>query len=338
MLHAYHNDTHDGVITTQEQYHFETDIKRYMAQISAAVKDITDHPGFEKIPQTQQERLFHIEFRLQFLGCVNRTDLVSRFGIKEAAASRDLSAYKQHAPNNLEYDAKEKKYFPGKSFKPIFEHETFQALSAIQYGFGDDFVGVPTSLITAETPTRLNYPNLDTLSKITKAIYQKKILRAEYHSLSSGNTKREIAPFALVNNGLRWHVRAFDRQSAQFRDFVINRFASLALTEQDIEASESRDSDNQWNRIVEMHIVPHPSLKHPKTIEIEYAMIDRMLKIDVRAAVAGYVLRHWNVDCSENHSLDESEAHLWLKNHQTLYGVDNLSIAPGYASNRGVSS
>ncbi len=36
------------------------------------------------VNQSQQERLFHIGFRLYFLGSVNRTDLVSRFGIKEA--------------------------------------------------------------------------------------------------------------------------------------------------------------------------------------------------------------------------------------------------------------
>ena len=79
-----------------------------------------------------------------------------------------------------------------------------------------------------------------------------------------------------------------------------------------------------------MHIVPHPNLKHPKTIETEYAMVNGMLKIQIRAAVAGYVLRHWNIDCSEQHILTGHENHLWLRNRQTLYGVENLVIAPGY--------
>lgn len=55
-----------------------------------------------------------------------------------------------------------------------------------------------------------------------------------------------------------------------------------------------------------------------------------MLKVQVRAAVSGYVLRRWNVDCSANHILDRPEVHLWLQNRQTLYGVENLLIAPGY--------
>ena len=39
-----------------------------------------------------------------------------------------------------------------------------------------------------------------------------------------------------------------------------------------IKEHETRESDIQWNRIVKLEIVPHPSLKHPKTIETDYAM------------------------------------------------------------------
>ena len=137
-------------------------------------------------------------------------------------------------------------------------------------------------------------------------------------------------PFALVDNGLRWHVRAFDRKRERFTDFVINRIAKPKLLNTEITKPETKEGDIQWNRIVEMHIVPHPNLKHPETIETEYGMVNGMLKIQVRAAVAGYVLRHWNIDCSEQHILTGPENHLWLQNRQTLYGVENLVIAPGY--------
>jgi len=84
------------------------------------------------------------------------------------------------------------------------------------------------------------------------------------------------------------------------------------------------------NRIVELEIVPHPSLKHPETIAMDYCMERNILQVNVRAAVAGYLLRRWNIDCSEQHSLKGNEYHLWLKNYPALYGVDNLVIAPGY--------
>ena len=110
----------------------------------------------------------------------------------------------------------------------------------------------------------------------------------------------------------------------------MNRIAKPKLLKTEITKSETKEGDIQWNRIVEMHIVPHPNLKHPETIETEYGMINGTFKIQVRAAVAGYVLRHWNIDCSLEHELLGQEFHLWLKNTQTLYGVENLTIAPGH--------
>lgn len=289
-----------------------------------------ENKALEDISQAQQERLFHIDFKLRFLGAVNRNDLVSRFGIKAAAATRDISLYKELAPKNLIYDTKAKTYIEADQFKPLFDYQGSQALSALCYGLGDDHVSGSTSLVTAESPTQLNFPNLDVLAEITKAIHQKKALKIDYRSLSSGLSQREIVPFALVDNGLRWHVRAFDRKRERFTDFVINRIAKPKLLNTEITKPETKEGDIQWNRIVEMHIVPHPNLKHPETIETEYGMVNGMLKIQVRAAVAGYVLRHWNIDCSERHTLTGPENHLWLQNRQTLYGVENLVIAPGY--------
>ncbi len=287
-------------------------------------------PKLEDISQAQQERLFHIDFKLRFLGAVNRNDLVSRFGIKAAAATRDISLYKELAPKNLIYDTKAKTYIEADQFKPLFEYQGSQALSALCYGLGDDHVSGRMSLVTAESPAQLNFPNLDVLAEITKAIHQKKALKIDYRSLSSGLSQREIVPFALVDNGLRWHVRAFDRKRERFTDFVLNRIGKPKLLNSPIEASETKESDIQWNRIVEMHIVPHPRLEHPDTIEVEYGMKTGMLKVQIRAAVAGYVLRHWNVDCSVAHILSGPEFQLWLRNTQTLYGVENLAIAPGY--------
>jgi len=287
-------------------------------------------PKLEDISQAQQERLFHIDFKLRFLGAVNRNDLVSRFGIKAAAATRDIALYKELAPHNLTYDTKAKTYIGTNQFQPLFHYQGSQALSALCYGLGDDHVAGSSSLITAESPTQLNLANLDVLAEITKAIHHKMALGIGYRSLSSGLTQREIVPFALVDNGLRWHVRAYDRKRSRFTDFVINRIASPKLLSTEIKKSETKESDIQWNRIVEMHIVPHPNLQYPDTIVTEYGMTNGMLKILVRAAVAGYVLRHWNVDCSPDHELQGHEFHLWLKNTPTLYGVENLAIAPGY--------
>lgn len=284
------------------------------------------------ISQSQKERLSHIDFRVCFLGTIGRNDLVNRFGIKAAAATRDMTLYKELAAGNLVYDTRARIYTRSNSFEPIFDYSPSQALAALAHGFGDDFVGTHKGFIACEMPAQLNKPSLTTLSVLTRAIHQNKVVTITYRSLSSGRTKREIVPFVLVDNGLRWHVRAYDRRQSRFSDFVITRIADPVIIDSMLEEHETRESDNQWNRIVELEIVPHPRLKHAKTIETDYAMENGVLNVNVRAAVAGYVLRRWNVDCTENHSMEGPEYHLWLRNRQALYGVENLVIAPGYES------
>ncbi len=298
---------------------------------STNLDNVMTSPRLADISQAQRERLSHIDFRLRFLGTIGRNDLVKRFGIKEAAATRDIALYRELAPQNLIFDTRSKHYRQTEAFTPLFEYPAQQALTALAHGFGDDFVTPNKPHIPCEVPTQLNTPHLEILAVLSRAIHQKKVVEMDYRSLSSGLTTRQIVPFVLVDNGLRWHVRGFDRMRSRFGDFVINRISNPQIVEESpIEEHELKDNDIQWNRIVEMEIVPHPRLEHPETIEQEYGMVNGILQVNVRAAVAGYVLRCWNVDCTENHSLEGPEYHLWLKNRQALYGVENLVIAPGY--------
>jgi hypothetical protein len=65
------------------------------------------------------------------------------------------------------------------------------------------------------------------------------------------------------------------------------------------------------------------------TVEDDYGMEDGTLRVKTRAALAGYVLRRWGIDSSDDHRLDPASHHLWLRNPQTLYGVESASLAPG---------
>jgi hypothetical protein len=59
-------------------------------------------------------------------------------------------------------------------------------------------------------------------------------------------------------------------------------------------------------------------------------MADGVLRVRARAALAGYVMRRWNVDCSPDHRLRGPEHALWLRDPLSLYGVESAAIAPGY--------
>jgi hypothetical protein len=63
---------------------------------------------------------------------------------------------------------------------------------------------------------------------------------------------------------------------------------------------------------------------------MDFAMDNGVLEVSVRAAMAGYLLRRWNVDCTEEADLRGAEYQLYLRNRQTLYGAENLMLAPGY--------
>ena len=95
---------------------------------------------------------------------------------------------------------------------------------------------------------------------------------------------------------------------------------------------EARDQDIQWTRIVELELVPHPDQPRPEITAMDYGMQDGSLRMKLRAATAGYILRKWSVDCSPDHSLSGHEYRLWLKDPLALYGVKNAVLAPGYSS------
>jgi len=285
------------------------------------------------LTQPQRDRLAFVELRVRFIGEIRRQDLVSRFGIQSAAASRDLALYKELAAGNIDYDTKGKSYVLGSDFRPLFVFSPERVLSWLTQAFGD---GEPMPLkawVSSESPSRLTCPDLNVLASVTRAIHRECPLGIEYHSISSGCTKREIVPFALIDSGLRWYVRAFDRKSQEFRDFVITRIKRPeVLKGQAVEPHEVSDQDIQWMRIVELELVPHPNQPRPEIAEMDYGMEEGVLRMKLRAAIAGYILRKWSVDCSADHSLSGHEYRLWLKDHLAIYGVRNAVLAPGYCS------
>ena len=284
-----------------------------------------------ELTQAQRDRLAFIEIRLRFIGEIRRLDLVSRFGIQSAAATRDIGTYKELSPRNLDYDPKGKVYVRADWFRPVFDISADRVLTWLSQGLGDGEPIRYKSLIACEGVALSSKIDLETLSVLTRAIHRKYAVEVSYRALSSGLTTREIVPFVLADNGQRWHVRAFDRRSGEFRDFVLARIANARIVDSTVGEQETPDQDIQWNRIAELELVPHPAnVQHPDTIEAEYGMENGVLNLRVRAAMAGYLVRRWNVDCTEDHSLKGAEFHLWLRNRQALYGVTNLVLAPGY--------
>lgn len=290
-----------------------------------------------------RQRVVFIEFRVLFLGEVSRSDIVDFFGVSPAAATRDLASYIREFGGQITLDGTTKTYRPLPGFQPRFEHPMPQVLSALSSGYGLVQNQEAGSLIPAYVPRPISLPRWEILAPVTRAIAQRRVINIEYHSYSSGGTERELIPHALVNNGSRWHIRAYDRRRREFNDFVLTRIARVEeRSDSKIAPDELSSEDIQWTRIVELELVPHPRQQRPEVTAMDFNMKDGVLKVRERAAVAGYLLRQWNVDCSPNHtekSLPEEhdplkrkgeEIRLWLRNQLALYGVSSAKMAPGY--------
>lgn len=298
---------------------------------AAKPKHDQPHGSLASLSTPQRERLAHIDFTLMFKGEAGRGDLIDRFAIAPTQATKDFALYHELAPANIVYDRSKRLHVRARAFSPLFAYDTARTLSTLCQGHGDGFLGTLPTSVCCEMPHQLNQPDLTLVAAVSEAMHKGRALAIRYVSLSSGETDREIVPHTLVDNGLRWHVRAFDRHSGEFRDFVLTRLLSAAVLEQSAaQEHEGLLHDRQWNRFVELELIPHPSIRHPQAIERDYAMRDGRLRVELRAALAGYLLRRWNVDCSVGHTLQGAEYQLALANAPALYGVKNLQLAPGY--------
>jgi len=308
--------------------------------------------------KAQEERLIYIDFFLYFFGSISRNDLITRFGIKTASATRDITLYREIMPDNLEYDTAKKTYKCSRQFKPRYTYNVHHVLTCIAHGFSSQHFHVQeNALILCETPQVLNNPNVDVVSIITRAIKQNRVVKMTYTkpvdvSVVSLITREEtnmvhciytetveFVPFAFVDNGFSWHVRGFNRNEGEFQDNVLTRISKASMLDELPKKNETKEFDNQWNRIVSLELIPHPNMDNPRAVIADYNMIDGKKRVEMRAAVAGYFLRLWNVDCSKNRDLRRVEPdgreigfeyQLCLRNLPALYDVKNANLAPGY--------
>ncbi len=286
----------------------------------------------DSISFSQRQRLAYIDFCLLFKGAIHRQDLISRFEVGLSAGSRDFTLYKELAPNNLYYDPREKRYFQTEGFSPLFEHDAKRTLVKLANDISDGFDAIGDLRFPVESASSLNVPDIFVVAKVVQAIVNNKAMSIIYTSLSSGSGARELVPHSIVDNGQRWHVRAYDRKTQSFRDFVLTRISKVSIKSTP-DAHECIERDEQWQRLIPLEIVPHPkNVQYPTAIDLDYAMRDGVLNLRVRAAMAGYLLRRWNVDCTKHASLRTKEYQLWLRNTPMLENTDNLAIAPGYVA------
>jgi predicted DNA-binding transcriptional regulator YafY len=288
-------------------------------------------PELADLPRPQRERLAYIDFALYFLGELRRVELAEKFETGGSGATRDIALYRELAPNNCELDQSEKAYRPLATFTPLFKHQPRRALTVLSQGFGEGLGDDFEPIVRCDIPGHLSLPDVAIIAPIARAIHRGLAVRLQYTSVESGCTEKTLVPIALVDNGVRWHARAFDREKQQFRDYVLTRMESpIVLADSPATKQETAEFDEQWSRVISLNLVPHPAHPSPELVKMDYGMVDGVLNHKVRAANAGYMLQRWSVDCSPDHHLPAREFPLWLADPFALYGSNNAQLAPGY--------
>jgi hypothetical protein len=246
---------------------------------------------------SQERRLEFIEYRLRWVGRLNRSDLIEFFGISVPQASLDIACYSELAPNNIRYDSSERTYLCSTPFAPLFRTENPQRyLNDLLVSASDissetsTFLGwVPPVGITP-IPTRVI--SAETLGKLLFAIRNRETVYVEYQSLTSEKPQaRTLSPHAMGFDGYRWHIRAFCDMRNAFRDFVIARILSIRPG---TASSVSPSDDRAWNTPVTLIIAPHPGLPpaQRKVVELDYCMVGGEARLECRQALLFYLLKH----------------------------------------------
>jgi hypothetical protein len=272
-----------------------------------------------------EQRLAFIEERLFWLGAVNRTDLVRRFGVSMSQASGDIARYLAREPAGVSYDKSAKRYVAGEAFRPVLAAPSaarfLGELRLVDIGIlaaDDTMLGTVPPFDAAPVPERRIDPLV--LRAAVRAMREHAALDVLYQSMSRAEpTRRMIEPHALAHDGFRWHVRAFDRDSGEFRDFVLGRLSKPKAAGP---AKSAPADDKDWQSFVALVIAPHPGLTaaQSRAIAIDYGIRGESASLRVRRALLFYALRRLGLDVAAD-VRPASEQHIVLVNRAEVAAV-----------------
>jgi WYL domain len=270
------------------------------------------------LPWSVEQRLAFIEERLFWLGEVNRTDLVRRFGVSMSQASGDIGRYLALDPPGVSYDKSAKRYVAGEGFRPVLAapdaRRFLGELRLVDLGVlaaQDTMLGVLPPFDAAPVPERAIDPLV--LRAVLRAIRDRRALDVLYQSMSRPTPmRRVIEPHALAHDGFRWHARAFDRTSGEFRDFVLGRLSKPKIGEP---GGAAPKDDADWHAFIALVIAPHPDLTptQARAIAIDYGIRGRSTALEVRRALLFYALKRLGLDVAPG-TRPPHEQHIVLVN------------------------
>ena len=275
------------------------------------------------------ERHKFIDFLLLFKGRLTRAELVKRFKIGEATASRAIAAFMNTHPDVIELQSNKKGYYARSGFTPEYSHSALAGLKYIASGELTEKISVRSYSIDIYQLHR----ELDAkiVAAITRAIVNRCIVAIEYVSTTSGCQTRNVIPHAVLESSGSWYFRAYDSLSREFRTFKFSRVVSAVILGAAENPQYSESKDEAWHRMRLVRLLPHPKNPNPDAMAADLGVIDSEIKeLMVAEACLGFVLTDLRVDCSKYHRLPFYEYPLALQNREELEDVQSMKLSPGF--------
>lgn len=228
-------------------------------------------------------------------GRVTTNILQDAFGCSRATASPIIQSYLDACPENLTYCAKSRGYLPTEQFTARYSSGTLEEYTQLKYPGVSENPAYPMQILQRR-------PDPAIVRAILKAIDQKERLDISYASFTSPQDgDRIISPHKLVNDGARWHVRAWCEKNQDFRDFVLSRIQEIHGTEG--QATATVDEDEGWNHLLTVTIEPDMRLSEAqqKLVALDYGMEltskgQYQRSYQVRRALLIYTLQNLRLD------------------------------------------
>jgi len=238
----------------------------------------------EKELWSARERLAFVERNLWWHGTVFRGDLQRVFGISPAQASVDLKLYFAQNPKAANYSLSTKRYEAVPDMKCVVITPRIDEILGLRGPGVPPWTGhaaveilqVPSNEASAQVQRRVHIATSRGLK-----------IRVRFSpGADEAVQTMQIAPHAFAWDGVRWLVRAWCIEAAEFRTIGLDRIERADWPE---EVYTPDDADLEWNAFEEIEFGPHSGLDENQRaiIERDYAMTRGSVKMKVRNALAG---------------------------------------------------
>lgn len=236
-----------------------------------------------------------IEQVARWEGRVTTNTLQDTLGCKRTTASSIIQGYLEACPNNLTYCTSSRGYIPTDVFEVQFSTGTLEEYIQLTSSGVSEFPAYSMQMLQRSPDPAIVRP-------ILKAITENQRIDISYASFTSPEDgDRIISPHTLVNDGSRWHVRAWCEKNEDFRDFVLSRIQAIYGTEGDATANAS--DDEAWQHNLTVTIEPDTRLTEAqqKLVALDYGMeqtntVRCQRSYEVRRALLIYTLQNLRLD------------------------------------------